>query len=76
MRDIFSILLLPAILFLMFCLAIFGMNYKYEEYNCNKYGENTSKPTKYDISGCYINDSGKWYIWQEYKYRFITKGEM
>lgn len=45
-------------------------------WSCNRYSEVTGKQTKMGALSCYVKDGDKWYIWEEYKYRFVTKGEM
>lgn len=45
-------------------------------YECSKYEDITGRPTKMAGLTCYVQDTGVWYSWPEYKYRLVTKGEM
>ena len=45
--------------------------------NCTAYEKNTGKETKIAfIAQCYIKDGSNWYLWKEYQYRLVAKGEM
>jgi hypothetical protein len=44
-------------------------------WECSSYREVTGKQTKLAGGSCYIQENDEWYRWDEYKYRFATKGE-
>lgn len=56
--------------------GIFGFEYLGNRWDCAGYETATGKPTKYIGNTCYIQDSGQWYAWQEYKNRFVANGVM
>ncbi len=57
-------------------VAMYYPIYMLAGYQCNQYGDTTGKPTEYKISGCYIQEKGVWYNWEEYKHRFVAQGKM
>jgi hypothetical protein len=76
MRDVIAIFVVMAGVFGALFGLILGMSFMLVTYTCNGYETATGKETKMVSLDCYIKDEGKWYVWEEYKYRFVTKGEM
>ena len=79
MRDFWYDLGLPIAMTLcslamFFGLAI-GIGALFESYQCSKYEAVTGKPTRYEGLSCYVQDTGSWYVWAEYKHRLVTKGD-
>ena len=57
---------------LVVCAPVyFGMRYQ-----CASYAQVTGKPTKFVALDCYIQDGAKWYVWEEYKHRFLANGDL
>ena len=52
----------------------YGFVYGTVRYECRTYEVVTGKPTKMGALTCYVNDGGQWMAWDEYKYRFATRG--
>lgn len=57
------------LLSLSFCL-VYGSAW----YECDTYERVTGARTKMGALTCYINEGGQWMAWDEYKYRFATRG--
>lgn len=70
---------LPLLFFVVAVLTVFavalGLSTTLEHYQCGKYESVTGKPTRYEGMSCYVQDTGNWYAWTEYKHRLATKGE-
>jgi hypothetical protein len=59
---------------LVISLAI-SLAYFSVAYSCNGYERATGKETKMYAFECYVKDQEQWFVWEEYKYRLVTKGE-
>lgn len=70
---------LPLLFFVVAVLTVFagaiGLSTTLEHYQCGEYESVTGKPTRYEGMSCYVQDTGNWYAWAEYKHRLATKGE-
>lgn len=78
MRDLWCDLGIPltttlCALVMFFALAL-GIGALFESYQCSRYEAVTGKPTRYEGLSCYVQDTGNWYAWDEYKHRLATKG--
>lgn len=80
MRELieFATFSLSGLLVFMVCIiAPLGFAVvQYGKWQCSGYAESTGKPTKYGNAMCFIQDSGQWYSWEEYKHRLVARGEM
>jgi hypothetical protein len=78
MTTIFDDLIVPIGVLILVIAAVmaplFGFAYWVGSAECSTYQQMTGKPTKYTMMACYINDSGQWYHWEEYKLRNATAG--
>lgn len=61
--------------FVVLFAALVGGATALEAYQCGKYESVTGKQTRYEGLSCYVQDTGNWYAWTEYKHRLATKGE-
>lgn len=78
-KEIYEELIQPLLHILTLCAlfggAIFGIGYVITSLDCAAYERATGKPTKIVFFTCYVQDKGRWFAWEEYKYRLIAKGE-
>lgn len=76
LRELFSIIAATLLLVIGVAVPVLGVAYLATNYQCNQYGVATGKPTKFTGGSCYISENGHWYAWEEYKHRFVAKGEL
>jgi hypothetical protein len=76
MDDFIEMLFFMVVLLVLVFVGVIGLGYVFTSASCNAYESATGKQTKMQFLDCYIQEDGKWYVWEEYKYRFVTKGEM
>ena len=68
--NFFPFIVIGGITAVLVIFAIAMMNWE-----CSSYEVMTGKPTKLTGGSCYVKENGNWYRYDEYKYRFATKGE-
>lgn len=76
MQDNFSFTVFILIVIAGIFLSSYLLMYGAVNWTCGSYEEVTGKPTKVAALDCYIKDGDNWYVWEEYKHRLITKGEI
>ena len=76
MKDFFLVTTFLVMVLASVVGAIFIPVYEIGKHQCAAYQSITSKPTKYAVMECYIQDDGKWYSEKEYKNRLVAKGTM
>lgn len=74
-EDIFGPVVVVFGLLILFFALILGIAIPATSYQCSKYEEVTGRPTKMAGGSCYIYEDNKWFMWEEYKLRFATKGK-
>ncbi len=76
MRELVELGLILLGIIVLALILILGIYVPLTYLDCNGYERGTGKPTKVVALTCYINDTGGWYSWEEYKNRLITRGTM
>lgn len=75
MRDFFYDFFIPSLMVLALMAVSFGISVGFDAYKCASYETVTGKKTRFKALSCYVQDTGNWYAWAEYKHRLATKGE-
>jgi hypothetical protein len=60
--------------FLVLIVVLVGIALAATSWQCNGYQDVTGKQTKMVGGNCYIKDGDRWFMWAEYKNRFVTNG--
>jgi hypothetical protein len=76
MRSFVEFIVVMTVVLSVLGALLVALCYLLISYSCNGYETATGKETKVVTLNCYIKDNDKWYMWEEYQYRFVTKGEM